>query len=74
MTDDTVKLNDTYLEVYFGDRRVVDSGKTSASLSRDGCEHDEYQSTSMRIKSLPIRMIKQKDKASWGLLTALLSS
>lgn len=74
MTDDTVKLNDTYLEVYFGDRMVVDSGKTFASLSRDGCEHDEYQSTSMRIKSLSIRLIKQEDKASWGLLTALLSS
>lgn len=32
MTDDTVKLNDTYLEVYFGDRMVVDSGKTFAYL------------------------------------------
>ena len=58
MTDDTVKLNDTYLEVYFGGRMVVDSGKTSVSLSREGCEHDDYETTSMRIKSLPIRLIK----------------
>lgn len=58
MTDDTVKLNDTYLEVYFEGRMVVDSGKTSVSLSRDGCEHDDYESTNMRIKSLPIRLIK----------------
>lgn len=74
MTDDTVKLNDTYLEVCFEGRTVVDSGKTSVSSSRDGCEHGDYESTNGRSKSLPIRLTKYKDKASWGLSTALLSS